>query len=304
LGEAAPIARYDESPALVQAFFLKIDPKQLYVNDIDTSNRYLQSISTGDMSGKCAVNVALLDLAAKLSQKPLYDFLGFSFGRDRKVTSFSIGIDSPEVIRKKVLAAEEYPVLKLKVGTAQDKANLQALRDISPSKVVRVDANEAWPTKEQALEAIEWLATDRHIEFVEQPMPASVSEKDWTWLKQRSPLPIFGDESYHVARDAERAAHCFHGVNVKLAKAGGISGAVEALQAARRHGLKTMLGCMIETSLLISAAAHLAVLCDYFDLDGNLLITNDPYAGVTAKGGMLSFDDAAEPFGLRVSARR
>ncbi|MGD0614692.1 MAG: enolase C-terminal domain-like protein, partial [Verrucomicrobiota bacterium] len=195
-----------------------------------------------------------------------------------------------------------YPILKMKVGVAEDKANLRALRDVAPRKVVRVDANEGWATKEQALAMIEWLATDGHIQFVEQPMPASVVEKDWVWLKQRSPLPIFADESYHLAEDAERVAGCFHGVNVKLVKAGGITPAVEALRAARKLGLQTMLGCMIETSLLTSAAAHLAELCDYLDLDGNLLIQNDPYAGVTADKGILSFTHAPERYGLRVSA--
>jgi L-alanine-DL-glutamate epimerase-like enolase superfamily enzyme len=149
----------------------------------------------------------------------------------------------------------------------------------------------------------EWLAKDGHVEFVEQPMPATTPIKDWVWLKQRSPLPIFGDESFHLAADAAQAAECFHGVNVKLVKTGGVSAGFEALQAARKAGLKTMLGCMIESSILISAAAHLVELCDYLDLDGNLLITNDPYVGVTAAKGVLSFATAPEKFGLRVCAR-
>ena len=150
---------------------------------------------------------------------------------------------------------------------------------------------------------IEWLAQDGHIQFVEQPMPAATPVKDWVWLKQRSPLPIFGDESYHLAKDIAEAAECFHGVNVKLVKTGGISGGFEALQAARKAGLKTMIGCMIETSILISAAAHLAELCDYLDVDGNILITNDPYLGVANANGLLSFAGAPEKFGLRVTPR-
>ena len=122
-------------------------------------------------------------------------------------------------------------------------------------------------------------------------------------MKERSPLPIFADESYHTAADAERCAECFHGINVKLVKTGGISAGFEALSAARKLGLKTMIGCMIETSILISAAAHLAELCDYLDVDGNILITNDPYLGVTEKNGVLSFANAPEKFGLRVSRR-
>jgi L-alanine-DL-glutamate epimerase-like enolase superfamily enzyme len=134
-------------------------------------------------------------------------------------------------------------------------------------------------------------------------MPASTSVKDWAWLKQRSPLPIFGDESYHTAADLPKAVECFHGINVKLVKTGGVSAGFEALRAARNAGLKTMIGCMIETSILISAAAHLAELCDYLDVDGNILITNDPYLGVAQEKGVLSFAPAPEPYGLRVAPR-
>src|SRR5204862_6856390 len=214
-----------------------------------------------------------------------------------------IGIDKPDVFRKKVLEAEQYPVLKVKVGVPDDKANLQALREVAPMKAVRADANEGWKTKEQALEMIEWFAKDGHIEYVEQPLPAATPVKDWVWLKQRSPLPIFADESYHLAKDVAQAAECFHGVNVKLVKTGGISAGFEALKAARKAGLKTMIGCMIETSIPISAAAHLAELCDYLDVDGNILCTNDPYLGVGSSDGLLSFATAPEKFGLRVSSR-
>jgi L-alanine-DL-glutamate epimerase-like enolase superfamily enzyme len=134
-------------------------------------------------------------------------------------------------------------------------------------------------------------------------MPAVTPTKDWVWLKERSPLPMFADESYHLAKDVEYAAECFHGVNVKLVKTGGISAGYDALKAARKAGLKTMLGCMLETSILISAGAHLAELCDYLDVDGNILITNDPYLGVTSEKGMLSFATAPEKLGLRVSPR-
>jgi L-Ala-D/L-Glu epimerase len=304
IGEAAPIARYAESPDTVEAFLRRVDPRRLSFADLVGSMRHLESVSATDMSAKAALNAALVDGAAKRAHKPVYDFLGLGFREQQHVTSFTIGIDTPGVISKKVRAAEKYPVLKMKMGVPQDRANLRALRAIAPTKPVRVDANEGWRTKEQALEMIEWLAEDGHIELVEQPMPASTALKDWAWLKQRSPLPIFGDESYHSAKDAKRAAECFHGVNVKLVKAGGIGGAFDALQTARRAGLQTMLGCMIETSILISAAAHLAELCDHLDLDGNLLITNDPYVGVTAKKGILSFAGAPEKSGLRVTARR
>jgi L-Ala-D/L-Glu epimerase len=303
LGEAAPVTRYDESVGTVEAFFRTVDPKRLSFEDIRGSMSYLDTLSFGDMSAKCALNTALLDGVAKRSRKSVCDFLGLSFQENRHTTSFTIGIDKPEIIQKKVMAAQRYPVLKMKVGGRDDKVNLQILREVAPLKPIRLDANEGWNTKEQALEMIEWMARDPHIEFVEQPMPAATPVRDWAWLKQRSPVPIFADESYHLGAEAEQVAQCFHGVNVKLVKSGGVNAALEALQAARRAGLKTMLGCMIETSVLITAAAHLAELCDYMDLDGNLLITNDPYVGVTAKDGMLSFATTQERFGLQVRAR-
>lgn len=303
LGEAAPTARYKESARTVEAFLRKVDPRGLSFSDVEGSMRYLDTLSRQDASAKCALNLALLDGAGKKAKKPIHDLLGLGFRDDHHLTSFTIGIDKPEVIRKKVEQAAAYPVLKMKVGGPEDKPNLQALREVAPGKTVRVDANEGWKTKEQALQMIEWLAEDKHVQYVEQPLPASTPSKDWIWLKQRSPLPIFGDESYHRADDIEIAAECFHGVNVKLVKTGGISGGLAALMAARKAGLKTMIGCMIETSVLISAASHLAELCDYLDVDGNVLITNDPYLGVATRQGLLSFASAPEKFGLRVSPR-
>ena len=302
-GEAAPTARYKESVESVEAFLKKVDARGLSFNDVEGSMGYVETVAPHNAAAKCALDIALLDGAAKRAQKPIYDQLGLGFRDKHHLTSFTIGIDKPEMIRKKVLEAEAFPVLKVKVGVAEDKVNLQALREVAPLKTLRVDANEGWKTKERALEMLEWLASDGHIEYVEQPMPAAAPVKDWLWLKQRTPLPIFGDESYHVAEDIDQAAECFHGVNVKLVKTAGITGGFRALKAARKAGLKTMIGCMIETSILISAAAHLAELCDYLDLDGSILITNDPYAGVTVDGGLLSFAGAAEPYGLRISPR-
>jgi L-alanine-DL-glutamate epimerase-like enolase superfamily enzyme len=303
LGEAAPTARYKESVNTVEAFLTKVDPRGLSFTDVEGSMRYLETLSRHDMAAKCALNLALLDGAGKKVKKPVYDLLGLGFRENQHVTSFTIGIDKPEVIRTKVQQAEPYPVLKMKVGVEHDEENLRALREVAPTKLIRVDANEGWKTKELALERIEWLAQDGRVQFVEQPLPASAPIKDWLWLKQRSPLPMFGDESYHFAKDVERAVECFHGINVKLVKTGGVSAAFEALRAARKAGLKTMLGCMIETSILISAGAQLAELCDYLDLDGNILITNDPYFGVTSEKGVLSFAGTTEKFGLRVIER-
>lgn len=152
---------------------------------------------------------------------------------------------------------------------------------------------------------LEWLAaTDKKIQFVEQPMPRDAAVHDLAWLKSRSPLPLFADECCHTAKDIPHCAEGFHGVNVKLVKTGGPGMALETLKAARKAGLKTMIGCMIETSVLVSAAAHLAELADFLDVDGNLLIANDPYEGVTARNGVLSFAASKDKRGLCVSPRQ
>ena len=301
LGEAAPSALYGESAATASAFFQQVDAGKLSFADVAAGMGYLETIAPGQEAAKCALNIALLDGAAKRAGQPLHSFLNFGFRENHHVTSFSIGIDTPEVIRQKVLAAAQYPVLKLKMGDARDRENLAALREVAPAKPVRVDANEAWKTKEQALRMIEWIAGDGHIQYIEQPMPRGAEGKDLAWLKERSPLQLFADEAYHTGKDAARCVEGFHGVNVKLVKTGGVSGALEALRTARRAGLRTMIGCMIETSVLISAGAHLAELADFLDLDGNLLITNDPYSGVSAAGGVLSFAKAAGKTGLCVN---
>ena len=303
IGEAASTGRYEQPVDFIEAFLRKVDASRLSFDDIAGSMKYLDTIAVGNDAAKCGLNIALLDGATKALKQPIHDFLKLGFTEQKHVTSFSIGIDTPEVIREKVREAARYPVLKLKVGSPDDRANLAALREAAPDKPVRVDANEAWKTKEEALRNIEWLHHHGNIQFIEQPMPASSSRRDMAWLKERSPMPIFGDESYHHAGDIKLAAECFHGVNVKLVKTGGISGAHEALQAARKAGLRTMIGCMIESSVLITAAAHLAELTDHLDIDGHLLISNDPYLGASAEQGTVSFAHAPEKFGLRVKAR-
>jgi L-alanine-DL-glutamate epimerase and related enzymes of enolase superfamily len=300
-GEAAPVRRYQESVETVEAFLRRVDPNKLNATNPEQSRAYLDHLAPGNHAAKCAVDVALWDLQGQRQQARVCDLLKLGFRENTHVTSFTIGIDTREVIISKVIEAQQFPILKMKVGTPADEDNLSALREVAPEKWIRLDANEGWATKEEAIRNIERLARDPKIQFVEQPMPANVPASDWIWLKERSPLPIFADESYHTAADAERAAECFHGLNVKLVKAGGISGAFDALQTARKLGLKTMIGCMIETSVLISAAAQLAELANYLDLDGNLLIGNDPFRGVSARGGILSFADAPTQNGLCVS---
>jgi len=300
LGEAAPSNRYAEDVDSCVAFLAGVDSSRLSFSDVPASMAYLDSLSPGDFAPKCALNIALLDGAARRAGKRVCDLLGLGFDEGVHVTSYSIGIDSPGVIRGKVLAAENYPVLKLKVGVPGDRENLRALRDAAPTKRVRVDANEGWASKEEALRNLEWLATDGHIEFCEQPLHSSFPASDFKWLKARTPVPIMADESYLSAKDAALCAECFHSVNVKLVKTAGITGAHHALLAARKAGLKTMIGCMIETSVLITAAAHLAELTDHLDIDGNLLTTNDPFHGATAEKGVISLAGAPEQLGLCV----
>jgi L-alanine-DL-glutamate epimerase-like enolase superfamily enzyme len=303
VGEAAPSNRYHETARTCLDFFARIDAARLSFDDVEGSMAYVESLAPGNFSPKGAINTALLDAAAKRAGQPLHKFLGLNFTEGRHVTSFTIGIDSPDVIRRKVLEAEPFPILKVKVGGPNDTENLAAVREIAPRKTLRVDANEGWTTREEALRRLEWLATDPNIEFVEQPMPASNPPADFAWLKERSPLPIVADESYLDASHVSLCADCFHGVNVKLCKTGGITRGLEALLAARKAGLKTMLGCMIESSILTSAGAHLAELTDWLDLDGNLLITNDPFVGVTSEKGVMSFAGAPDASGLQVRPR-
>ncbi|MCC6235251.1 MAG: dipeptide epimerase [Verrucomicrobiales bacterium] len=303
LGESAPSTRYGESAPSVATFLRQVDPNRLSFTDLAASLAYLDSLPSDASAARCALDIALADGAARRVGKSVNAHLGLGFSEGRHLTSFSIGLDDPATIRQKVQEAADYPILKLKLGSETDRENLSALRQAAPTKTVRADANEAWKTKEDALRHLEWLASDGHIEFVEQPMPASTPRADWEWLKARSPLPLMADESYRHAADLPSVEGCFHAVNVKLVKAGGIHPALTALKAARKAGLKTMLGCMIESSVLIAAALHLAELTDYLDLDGNLLITNDPFHGPTAERGLCSFARARLAHGLQVARR-
>ena len=300
LGEASPSSQYAESHETVIRFLHRIDSRFLSFDDIPGSMAYLESVGPGNFPAKCAVNLALLDGASKAAGQPLHTFLGLDFPSPGPITSFSIGIDRPEIMAAKAREAESMPILKVKLGGPNDRANFRAVREAAPLKTIRVDANAAWTSRDEALKNIEWLALDGRVEFVEQPMPPTASGTDACWLKERSPLPIFADESYQHATDASRVAQEFHGVNVKLVKTGGATAAKAALEAARKQGLKTMIGCMIESSVLISSAAHLASLADHLDLDGNLLVDNDPYVGVGCHKGRLGFDGNPYATGIRI----
>lgn len=304
LGEASPSSQYGESHETVSAFLSRVDPDRLSFDDPAASLAYVESVAPGNFPAKCALDIALLDGASRAARQPLCEFLGLGpFAEGRHVSSFTIGIDTPEKMAAKTEEAAAYALLKMKLGSPTDAENLAAVQRAAGGRTLRVDANAAWQTKEEALRRIEWLASRGGIEFVEQPMPPGLPTADWSWLKERSPLPLIGDELYQGADDATRCAECVHGVNVKLVKTGGVTRGKQALAAARAQGLQTMLGCMIESSVLITAAAHLAALTDHLDLDGNVLITNDPFEGVRNIGGRLSFDGVADPHGLRVRQR-
>jgi len=206
---------------------------------------------------------------------PVYKLLGLNPAHTPH-TSFTLGIDSPANMAKKALLARDYPILKVKVGTKNDVANLAAIREVS-NATIRVDANAGW-TPREAIKTINALAP-YNIEFVEQPVhPRDLD--GMRLVRENVPLPIIADESCVTVDDIPRVVGCVDGINIKLMKCGGIRHALKMIHAARAHHLQIMIGCMIESSLAITAAAHLTPLVDYADLDGHLLIDNDPYEGV------------------------
>ena len=280
LGEAAPIVRYrqdaDSAARAVEAMAGRLgDPRAF---DAAASEAAVE----GQEAAAAAVDMAVRDLAGKRLGAPLYELLGVD-PRRTPATSLTIGMDTPEVMVEKVREAAGFEVLKVKMGSDDDRAMLATVRDVTDQRL-RVDANEGW-TLDGALERLEWLEK-MGVEFVEQPLPADRVEETRE-LRKRSPLPLIADESVHVATDVPRLAGAFDGINIKLMKCGGIGEALRMIAVARAHGMKVMLGCMIESSLAITAAAHLSPLVDYADLDGHLLLADDPFVGATVEGGRL-----------------
>jgi L-alanine-DL-glutamate epimerase-like enolase superfamily enzyme len=296
-GEASPSSRYGETVGTVLSFLERVDLGNFRDPfGLEQVTDHLDDIASGNPAAKAAVDIALHDWIGRKLGQPLYRLWGLSKSRT-PLTSFTIGIDCPDVITQKVAEAESYPILKVKLGTDHDKDIIAAVRRAT-KKPIRVDANEGWKTKELALERIKWLEQEG-VEFVEQPMPAS-DLAGCTWLRERANLPLIADESCVRLYDVPRLRDAFDGINIKLMKCGGLREAIRMIHTAKALGMKTMLGCMIESSVAIAAAAHLSPLVDYADLDGNLLITNDPYEGVKVKEGKLILSD--EP-GLGVNPR-
>jgi len=288
-GEGAPIVRYHENAVeaqraaqSVQDLMAGADPWQFQKLMSQIFKRV-----PGQYAAKAALDIALMDWVGQKLGVPLYRYFGLDPG-DAPVTTFSIGIDTPEITRQKTREAEPFPVLKIKVGLDTDEPTIAAVRSVT-NKPLRVDANEGWKDKEVAVRKINWLAR-QGVEFVEQPMPADMLEET-RWVRERVHLPLIADEACQHTNQIPQLVGIFDGVNVKLDKAGGMLEAFKMIQFARALGLKTMLGCMISSSVSVTAAAHLSPLVDYADLDGNLLIANDPFSGVQVKSGRLVLSD-------------
>jgi L-alanine-DL-glutamate epimerase-like enolase superfamily enzyme len=284
-GEGAPIVRYHESAQTAEravqsvAEYLKTADPWQFSKVLGEVFRRID----GEWAAKAAIDIALLDWVGQKVGLPLYRYFGLD-ARDAPVTTFSIGMDKPEVVRQKVREAEAFPVLKIKVGLDSDEEMMASVR-AATSKPLRVDANEGWKSREEARRKIQWLET-QGVEFIEQPMPAAMID-DIRWLRGQVRLPIFADEACLHPQDIPRLATAYDGVNIKIDKCGGMLEAYRMIQIARALGLKVMLGCMVSSSVAVTAAAHLSPLADYADLDGNLLISNDPFRGVRVERGKL-----------------
>jgi len=283
-GEAFPSNRYEDSAesnfnVLQDADFSEMVtyldtfqplPFQRFISE---QCREIDSLIAG-LSG------AYYDYFGKKYDLPIPEMIGTG-GLPLPVSSFTIGIDNLDVIRQKVEEAKPYPLLKIKLGTENDEEIMQVIRELT-DKPIRVDANEGWD-KQVALEKIEWLNTE-NVEFIEQPIPAG-NYDDVRWLQERSPLPIIADEDCRHVEDVPLLMDCYDGINIKLVKCGGITPAIQMIHTARTYHKSIMLGCMVESSAGIAPAAVLGGLVDYLDLDGNLLLSNDPFDGPRAENG-------------------
>lgn len=283
LGEAAPSQRYGQNPDSAQQALDSITEEALEParHIVDALER-LRGVMAGESAALAAVDIALHDLLGKRLGAPLYELLGLNPDRT-PVTSYTIGIDAPEVIEEKIREAEDFPVLKIKMGLENDYEIMETVRRLT-DRPVRIDANEGW-TRDEALEKIHWLE-GKNVEFIEQPLPSSDLDGA-RWLSDRVSLPLFADESVRSLENIPGLAGAFQGINIKLMKCGGIREALRMIGTARACGMMVMLGCMIESSVGITAAAQISPLVDFADLDGNILIKNDPASGVTTEKGKL-----------------
>ncbi|WP_135830288.1 dipeptide epimerase [Halorussus halobius] len=292
VGAAAPSSHYGETAATVEAVLpdlLSVVEEVGEPHRLDRIERRLRETVERNPAARCAVSIALHDLVCKRLDVPLSRYWGLD-PEDAIPTTYTIGIDDAERMREKTETAIErgHSKLKVKVGTDRDEEIVSTVRAAAPDATIRVDANEAWSPRE-AVRKIDALA-EYDLEFVEQPVPAGNPE-GMRFVRERSALPIAADESCITLSDIPRIADKADIANLKLMKCGGLREAKRMIHAARAHGLAVMLGCMVESNAAIAAAAHLAPLLDYADLDGSLLLADDPYEGVPTTGSRIELGE-------------
>jgi L-alanine-DL-glutamate epimerase-like enolase superfamily enzyme len=275
-GEASMVPYMGESFSSAQAFLKKVDLSSFtYPFKMDEIIAYLDDLEPGQPAIKAAVDIALHDLIGKIEQKPCYELFGSSPDK-MPLTTFTIGIDSPEIIIKKVNDAlkDGFKLLKVKLGRDSDKLLIKTIRSVTDLPLY-VDANQGWIDKNEGLEMAHWL-NEQGVLLIEQPMPKEDIDGN-AWLTERSPIPTVGDEAVQRLTDVAKAKDVYHGINIKLMKSTGMHEASKMIKEARKHQLKILIGCMSETSIATLAGAALAPLCDWADLDGPFLTANNPY---------------------------
>ena len=281
-GEASMVPYMGESFESATAFLNKVDAGQFrYPFDFDVIISYLDSIAPGNPAIKAGIDIALHDLDGKLQQKPCWQLLGSDLSK-MPATSFTIGIDTPEVIIQKVKEAPDCKIIKVKLGRDSDRELIKTIRSVT-DKPLFVDANQGWTDLEQSLDLTHWLH-EQGVLLIEQPMLKTDIDSN-AWLTERSPIPIIGDEAVQRLPDVEKAKGVYHGINIKLMKSAGMHEANQMIIKARELGLKLMIGCMSETSCATLAGITLAPQCDWADLDGPFLTSNNPYQMPDFKDG-------------------
>jgi L-alanine-DL-glutamate epimerase-like enolase superfamily enzyme len=299
IGGAAPSPHYGEMIETVEAVLpslLEIVSEVDDPHELARTERRMRERVNLNPAARCAVSIALHDLVGKRLDLPLYRYWGLDSMRTLE-TSYTIGIDNTDRMREKTALARErgYSTLKIKLGTERDVEIIETIRDEAPEATIRVDANEAWSPRE-AVRKIEALAS-YDVEFVEQPVPAE-NPGGMRFVRERSVLPIAADESCVTLSDIPQVAEIADIANVKLMKCGSLREAGAMFHAARAHGLETMLGCMNESNASIAAACQFAPLLDYADLDGSLLLAEDPYEGVPMPGGRIDLSGIERGIGV------
>ncbi|MCD8741099.1 dipeptide epimerase [Mucilaginibacter roseus] len=273
-GEASMVPYMGESHETAAAFLNKVEVSRFsYPFDYESVINYLDELAPGNPAIKSAIDIALHDLDGKLRKTPCWQLLS-SDPALMPPTSYTIGIDTPEMVRQKVLTAPEVKVLKVKLGRENDKQLIETIRSVTDLPLY-ADANQGWTDKQHALDMINWLH-EKRVQLIEQPMNKLDVDGN-TWLTAHSPIPVIGDEAVQRLPDVEKAAGVYHGINIKLMKSAGMYEGLQIIKKARSLGLKVLIGSMSETSCATLAAAALAPQCDWADLDGPLLTTNNPY---------------------------